>query len=44
MPGTFYFGHLLNDDETSYPASIETGLLRGDELYIDRFDNRPTRR
>jgi hypothetical protein len=44
MPGRFYFGHLLYDDDTSHPASIEIGLLRGDELYIDRFDNRPTRR
>jgi hypothetical protein len=43
-PGTFYFGHLIYDDETSYPTSIETGLLRNDELHVDRFSNRPTRR
>jgi hypothetical protein len=42
-PGTFYFGHLIYEDETSYPAFIETGLLRNDELYVDQFDNRPTR-
>jgi hypothetical protein len=28
-PGTFYFGHLLYEDGTAYPAEIETGLLRG---------------
>jgi hypothetical protein len=40
-PGTFYFGHLLYDDDTAYPIAIETGLLRGDELHVERFDNRP---
>jgi hypothetical protein len=43
-PGTLYFGHLLYADDSAYPTSIETGLLRGDELHVDRFDNRPTQR
>ncbi len=42
-PGTLYFGHLIYDDDTSYPTLIETGLLRNDELHVDQFDNRPTR-
>jgi len=40
-PGTFYFGHLLYDDDTAYPVAIETGLLRGGKLHVERFDNRP---
>jgi len=39
-PGTFYFGHLLYDDGTAYPNEIETGLLRGETLHVDRFCNR----
>jgi hypothetical protein len=39
-PGTFYFGHLLYEDGTAYPAEIETGLLRGQTLHVDRFRNR----
>ena len=39
-PGTFYFGHLLYDDDTAYPVAIETGLIRAGELYVERFDNR----
>jgi hypothetical protein len=39
-PGTFYFGHLLYDDDTAYPAEIETGLLRGGRLHVQRFRNR----
>ena len=39
-PGTFYFGHLLYEDGTAYPTEIETGLLRGDTLHVDRFCNR----
>ena len=38
-PGTFYFGHLLYDD-TAYPAEMETGLLRGGGLHVQRFRNR----
>jgi hypothetical protein len=38
--GTFYFGHLLYEDGTAYPTEIETGLLRGDTLHVDRFRNR----
>jgi hypothetical protein len=39
-PGTFYFGHLLYGDETAYPTEIETGLLRGQKLDVERFRNR----
>lgn len=39
-PGTFYFGHLLYEDGTAYPTEIETGLLRGQTLHVDRFRNR----
>jgi len=39
-PGTFYFGHLLFLDGTAYPTEIETGLLRGGTLHVDRFRNR----
>jgi hypothetical protein len=42
-PGTFYFGHLLYEDGTTYPAEIETGLLRGETLHVDRFRNRVAR-
>lgn len=42
-PGTFYFGHLLYEDGTAYPTEIETGLLRGETLHVDRFRNRFTR-
>jgi hypothetical protein len=39
-PGTFYLGHLLYNDDSAYPAVIETGLLRGETLHIERFRNR----
>jgi hypothetical protein len=39
-PGAFYFGHLLYEDGTAYPTEIETGLLRGGTLHVDRFRNR----
>jgi hypothetical protein len=42
-PGTFYFGHLLYEDDTAYPAEIETGLLRGGKLRVQRFRNRSPR-
>lgn len=38
--GSFYFGHLLYEDDTAYPAEIETGLLRGETLHVERFRNR----
>jgi len=48
MPGTFYFGHLLYEDDTAYPRKIETGLLRGGRLLVQAVpqsvspaDNRP---
>ncbi len=39
--GAFFFGHLLYDDDTAHPARIEIGLLRGESLYVEGFDNRP---
>ena len=39
-PGVLYFGHLLYEDDTAYPMHIETGVLRGGELYVERFRNR----
>lgn len=39
-PGTFYFGHLLYADDSAYPAEVETGLLRGGKLHVERFRNR----
>ena len=39
-PCTFYFGHLLYEDGTAYPTEIETGLLHGEALHVDRFRNR----
>jgi hypothetical protein len=39
-PGTFYFGHLLYQDDTAYPMAIEIGILRDGTLHIDRFQNR----
>lgn len=39
-PGAFYFGHLLYEDDTAYPATIEIGLLRGGALYVENFRNR----
>jgi hypothetical protein len=39
-PGTFYFGHLIYDDDTAYPTEIETGLVRGRTLQVERFRNR----
>jgi hypothetical protein len=41
-PGTFYFGHLLYEDNTAYPTEIETGLLHGQKLHVERFRNRFT--
>jgi hypothetical protein len=39
-PGCFYFGHLIYDDETAYPAEVEIGLLRAGVLHVERFVNR----
>jgi len=39
-PGTFYYGHLLYEDDTAYPTEIESGLLRDAELHVERFRNR----
>ena len=40
IPGIFYFGHLLYEDDTAYPMEIEIGVLRGDTLHVERFQNR----
>jgi hypothetical protein len=40
IPGTFYFGHLLYQDDTAYPMEIEIGILRGGTLHVERFQNR----
>lgn len=40
-PGTLYLGHLIYADDTAYPYEIEIGLLRGGELHVERFNNRP---
>src|SRR5664280_439245 len=34
-PGSFYFGHLLYDDDSDWPHEIETGVVRGDLLVVD---------
>jgi hypothetical protein len=39
-PGTFYFAHLLYEDDTAYPTTIENGLLRHTELCVESFRNR----
>ncbi|HTF07558.1 MAG TPA: hypothetical protein VK659_05225, partial [Asanoa sp.] len=39
-PGTFYFGHLLYDDDSAHPVTIETGLLRNGTLHVEIFRNR----
>ena len=39
-PGTFYFGHLLYDDDSAYPVAIEIGITRGGTLHAERFQNR----
>jgi hypothetical protein len=43
-PSTFYVAHLIYSDETAYPSHIETGVLRGTTLHVERFDNRPDTR
>ena len=42
--GTLYIAHLIYADDSAYPSELETGLLRGTALHVERFDNRPTRR
>lgn len=43
VPGTFFFGHLLYNDDSSFPAAVEIGLLREGQLHVERYDNRPRR-
>jgi len=43
-PDTFYFEHLIYVDDRALPSEIETGLLRGATLYVERFDNQPKTR
>lgn len=40
-PGTLYVAHLIYTDDSAYPSEVETGLLRGQDLHVERFDNRP---
>lgn len=40
-PGTLFFGHLLYADDSAYPSEIEIGFLRGADLHVEYFDNRP---
>jgi hypothetical protein len=40
-PGTLYIAHLIYSDDSAYPSQLETGLLRGAALHVERFDNRP---
>jgi hypothetical protein len=39
-PGIFYFAQLLYEDDTAYPTTIESGLLRHTELCVESFRNR----
>jgi len=39
--GCFFFAHLIYTDDTAEPSQIETGVLRGAVLHVERFDNRP---
>jgi len=39
-PGTFFFCRLVYTDETDFPAWVELGILRAQELHVDRFRNR----
>jgi hypothetical protein len=43
-PGCFYFAHLIYTDDSADPSEIETGVLRGATLHVERFDNRPAGR
>jgi hypothetical protein len=43
-PGTLYIAHLIYSDDSACPSQLETGLLRGAALHVERFDNRPGRR
>jgi hypothetical protein len=43
-PGTLYVAYLIYSDDSAYPSELETGLLRGRDLHIERFDNRPKNR
>jgi hypothetical protein len=41
LPGSLYVAHLIYCDETAYPSEVEIGVLRGTDLHVERFDNRP---
>jgi hypothetical protein len=43
VPGTFYFGHLVYGDDSAYPLTVETGVLRDGALHVESFDNQPWR-
>lgn len=40
-PGTFYIAHLIYADDSAHPSELETGILRGFTLHVERFRNRP---
>lgn len=42
-PGTLYIAHLIYDDDSAHPSELETGILRGSTLHVERFRNRPSR-
>ncbi len=41
MPGTLYVAHLIYTDDSAHPSEVETGVLRGSTLHVERFCNRP---
>jgi hypothetical protein len=43
-PGALYVAHLIYIDDSAYPSEVETGVLRGTELHVERFENRPASR
>jgi hypothetical protein len=40
-PGTLYVAHLIYIDDSAHPSELETGVLRGSTLHVERFRNRP---
>lgn len=42
LPGTLYVAHLIYADDSAYPCELETGVLRGSTLRVERFRNRPS--
>jgi hypothetical protein len=42
LPGTLYVAHLIYADDSAHPCELETGVLRGSTLHVERFRNRPS--